>query len=288
VANPRGSIWTVPLSLTKTAEEAEAKPLPTSNLRAVAPRYGPNFVLYLSSKGGGDGLWKIQDGSATELWKAADGAIVSPASVSPDGGRICVVIRQHARQHLFVMTSDGTSARELAPTLDVRDAASWSPDGKWIAFTAEESEGGRIFKVPSDGGTPERLTNEVSYNPVWSPDGRMIVYAAPLQGITFPLKAVSPDKTPIQIPTFGITGEGNRYRFLPDGKTMVALQGWFRHQDFFAIDLISGDRKRLTNLRPGSILRNFDISPDGKQIVFDRVQENSDIVLIDLAGKKGN
>jgi hypothetical protein len=28
--------------------------------------------------------------------------------------------------------------------------------------------------------------------------------------------------------------------------------------------------------------RAFDITPDGKQIVFDRVRENSDIVLIDL------
>jgi len=30
-------------------------------------------------------------------------------------------------------------------------------------------------------------------------------------------------------------------------------------------------------------MRTFDITPDGKQIVFDRVRENSDIVLIDLS-----
>lgn len=47
------------------------------------------------------------------------------------------------------------------------------------------------------------------------------------------------------------------------------------------IDLATGARRQLTNLKRGSLLRNFDISPDGKQIVFDRVQENSDIVLID-------
>jgi hypothetical protein len=29
-------------------------------------------------------------------------------------------------------------------------------------------------------------------------------------------------------------------------------------------------------------MRSFDISPDGKQIVFDRVHENADLVLIDL------
>ena len=29
-------------------------------------------------------------------------------------------------------------------------------------------------------------------------------------------------------------------------------------------------------------MRSFDISPDGKQIVFDRVRENADLVLIDV------
>ena len=89
------------------------------------------------------------------------------------------------------------------------------------------------------------------------------------------------------MPVAGVTGEGNRFRFLADGKTIVMLQGWFRHQDFWAMDLTTGQRRRLTNLKPGSMLRSFDITPDGKQIVFDRVQENSDIVLIDLPARKG-
>ncbi len=83
VANPLGSIWTVPLSLTQTVDQREARPLALPSLRAVAPRYGPNFLLYLSSKGGGDGLWRLQDGAAAELWKGADGVVVSPAAVSP-------------------------------------------------------------------------------------------------------------------------------------------------------------------------------------------------------------
>jgi hypothetical protein len=33
-------------------------------------------------------------------------------------------------------------------------------------------------------------------------------------------------------------------------------------------------------------MRTFDVTPDGKRIVFDREKENSDIVLIDLLGKK--
>jgi hypothetical protein len=38
----------------------------------------------------------------------------------------------------------------------------------------------------------------------------------------------------------------------------------------------------LTDLRPGRNIRTFDVTLDGKRILFDRVQENSDIVLIEL------
>jgi hypothetical protein len=38
----------------------------------------------------------------------------------------------------------------------------------------------------------------------------------------------------------------------------------------------------LTNLRPEFRMKSFDVSPDGKTILFDRYRENSDVVLIDL------
>jgi hypothetical protein len=40
--------------------------------------------------------------------------------------------------------------------------------------------------------------------------------------------------------------------------------------------------RQLAHLTSSATMRNFDITPDGKQIVFDRLRENSDIVLIDL------
>jgi hypothetical protein len=41
-------------------------------------------------------------------------------------------------------------------------------------------------------------------------------------------------------------------------------------------------RRQLTNLKPGYSIGSFDVSPDRRQILFDRVRQNSDIVLIDL------
>jgi hypothetical protein len=39
--------------------------------------------------------------------------------------------------------------------------------------------------------------------------------------------------------------------------------------------------RAITRLSDQGSLRNFDVTPDGKEIVFDRSRENSDVVLID-------
>ena len=44
----------------------------------------------------------------------------------------------------------------------------------------------------------------------------------------------------------------------------------------------SMEMRRLTQLDPNATMRTFDITPDGQRIVFDRLTENSDIVLIEL------
>ena len=68
-------------------------------------------------------------------------------------------------------------------------------------------------------------------------------------------------------------------------RDLTLLQGefWNRRQDFWVFDLETGRSRQLTNLQPGFAVRSFDVSPDGKQILFDRARENSDIVLIELA-----
>jgi Tol biopolymer transport system component len=75
---------------------------------------------------------------------------------------------------------------------------------------------------------------------------------------------------------------GDSYRFFPGGKQLVVKLGGFRRQDFWLFDATSWQRRRLTRLRPGESLRRFDVSPDGRRLVFERVRENSDVVLIEL------
>ena len=57
------------------------------------------------------------------------------------------------------------------------------------------------------------------------------------------------------------------------------------NRDFWLLDLTARKTRQLTEVTwttsQGEI-RTFDITADGKQIIFDRSSDNSDIVLIDL------
>jgi hypothetical protein len=48
------------------------------------------------------------------------------------------------------------------------------------------------------------------------------------------------------------------------------------------MDLATGRKRQLTDLKPGYVINSFDVSPDGRYIVFDRLRDNSDIVLFEL------
>jgi Tol biopolymer transport system component len=282
VSNPSVQLWTVPIGNGVAGEQAASRlALPTA--RSAGPRFGPDSSLfYLAARGGTDGVWRLSGGQARELWRPGQGAVIGAAAVSPDGGRVCVPVRRQGRATLYCTTADGTGLRPVAESLDVRGAASWSPDGKWIAVGAMDGPGVRVFKVPVDGGGPVRLVDSVSSNPVWSPDGRFILYSGTSRARSVPLKAVAPDREPFPLPSLLVDRVGDSYRFLPGGKHLVVKLGGFRRQDFWLIDVGTGQRRQLTRLRPGESVLRFDVSPDGKRVLFERVRENSDVVLIEL------
>jgi dipeptidyl aminopeptidase/acylaminoacyl peptidase len=64
----------------------------------------------------------------------------------------------------------GPGGRERRLTSRGAGQPSWSPHGRWIAFTRS----GSVFVVPSAGGKARRLT--AGSEPVWAPDGRSIAF----------------------------------------------------------------------------------------------------------------
>jgi Tol biopolymer transport system component len=281
ISNPIAGLWTVPI-LDRVAEERDVKPFTVPTARALAPRFSGSSLFYLSSLGTGDGLWRLRDGKVTEIWKGADGAVLETPAVSPDGGRVAIVLRRSGKHQLHILSSDGAELQPIAEGMVPQGSSCWSLDGKWIVTGGSDAAGSGLFKIPLDGGSPVRLASGSALNPVWSPDGSLIVYAGTNVRTFAPLLAVRPDGTSVTLPDIILRRLGERVRFSPDGKSLIYMGGLLASQDFWLLDLASMKSRLLTRLQNLAAMRTFDITSDGKQIVFDRLRENSQVVMIDL------
>jgi len=291
VARPRAELLTIPITA-RVATVDDVRPYGAPGVRALAPRLKGQALFYLSGQGMGDGLWRLQDNQATEIWRESRGALLEPASISPDGLRVAVVRRQGRKQTLTLERVDGEQPRAIGESIDVAGTSDWSPDGQWVVVG--EAEGKGLFKIPVDGGEPVQVTTGAAYDPVWSPAGDLIVYAGANVGGQAPLLAVGPDGKPVELPPVQTvaTNIAGRHRFLPDGSGVVfvkAKAGGVAVREFWLLDLAARKTRQLAELTwttgQGEI-RTFDITPDGKHIVFDRSIDNSDIILIDLPQRR--
>jgi len=282
VANPQAELWSVPI-LEGLAVESDANLYALPALRALAPRFGGGTLFFLSSRGTGDGLWRYRDGQLVEIWNGSETALYEPPAVSPDGSSVAVVLRRNAELRLHLLDADGGNLRSLSDTIDVLGAASWSPDGRWLVVGGSDAEGSGLFKIPVGGGQAERIAAGEALNPVWSPQGDLIVYAGGQVDAFSPLLAVRPDGAVVAIPEIRVFFGGERVRFLPDGSGLVYMQGLRPSQDFWSLDLSTMKKRQLTKLATDATMRSFDITPDGMAIIFDRQRDNSEIVLIEVA-----
>ena len=282
VSRSTARLWRVPIA-DRVMDESDATPLSLPTASGLSPRIKPGYVIYRGQKAGRDGLWKLLvGGAATELWNGANGRVTAGAAIAPDGQRVAFTVQGRGVTHLYVMNADGTGTRRTAEELDVRGSPAWSPDGRWLAVAANRDGEPRLFKIPVAGGTPVPLVQEYSTDPTWSPSGQFLVYSGADVGTTFSVKAVSADGAPLHLPNLILTRGARRLAFLGED-ALVIMKGDISHKDFWRVDLTTGRERQLTMLRRGFAIGDFDISPDGREIIFDRTREESDIVLFDLA-----
>jgi Tol biopolymer transport system component len=158
----------------------------------------------------------------------------------------------------------------------------WTPDGRSITSAADDDGTPRLFKLPLDGSKPTRLVQEYSTDPAWSPDGTVVVYSGPDIGTTFSVKAAPFDASAKPFAPLTLARGARHLVPFPGRQEWVVLRGEIRHKNLWLVDPETGEQRPLTVFGNGFDVSDFDISRDGREVVLERTEEESDIVLLDL------
>jgi Tol biopolymer transport system component len=281
IASPKRTLWRMRIADSPTDVPVAAR-ISLTTSTGFSPRLGPNYLLYVSATGTTESIWKLANGTGTELWSGQGARIFGRPAITPDGQNIAFSVRQHGQTFLYVIQADGTNLRIVAESLDLQGSPAWAPDGQSIISAAIDHGAPHLFRIPVDGRSPSLFVQDYSVDPAWAPDGRFVAYSGPDIGTTFTIKAVTADAAARPLPALTLTRGARHLAFLPGGRSLMFLRGEIQHKNLWLIDLETGTERQLTNLATDFDIRDFDLSPDGHEVVLERVQDRSDVVLLDL------
>jgi hypothetical protein len=86
------------------------------------------------------------------------------------------------------------------------------------------------------------------------------------------------------LPSLLLTRGARRFAITAAPAALVLMRGDIGHKDLWAVDLENGSERQLTHLPPDFVVTDFDISADGTELVLDRLEENSELALIERPG----
>jgi len=103
---------------------------------------------------------------------------ITSYDISPDGKRLVF----NGRGDVYTVPAKSGITRNLTQSSGVHDRnATWSPDGKYIAYISDATGEDEIYIIAQDGtSAPVKLTDKsdtYKYQPVWSPDSKKLLWA---------------------------------------------------------------------------------------------------------------
>ena len=141
---------------------------------------GKSVLFYSVRDGMGSAYMTAADGSGGErLVLAVEGSSVQPTDVSRDGRLVALSVFGDQKADIYVRSlvdPDAEVVPFLAGPADEQHAH-FSPDGRWIAYTSDETGNYQVFVRPYPGpGGRWQISDRAGVGPQWSPDGRRIHY----------------------------------------------------------------------------------------------------------------
>jgi TolB protein len=229
---------------------------------------------------------------AVAVLQAAPAREVAHAAFSGGNGKL--LVRMPGLQ-IATVNPDGSEFQQLAAGQN----ASWSPDGKRIAFDTGFVTGYDILVMDADGSnvTPLITGGTVDLVPTWSPDGDRIVFSSGRGGQGLEVYTARADGTDVvQLTDWDtIRIEGNDPpKWSPDGSKILFIGqeplsnvraeanpngggGPGTSWDLYTVPAAGGGLTRLTNTEFKEFTPEW--SPDGSKIAFGDFSESGIMVM---------
>jgi Tol biopolymer transport system component len=271
------SVWRAVLNGAPGSE----RPLLRSNGRERLASYSPDGkrIADISDQTGFEEIWVSDaDGGnrvqVTNFTTASDHPQLGRPAWSPDGKWL--LFDESSGRGEEIWKTPAEAASKPVRVLTGARGASWSHDGKSIYYPQR----GQIWKAASDGGRPEQLTERGGGgSPVESPDGKFVYYRWRGAGIwRVPISGGEPEEAvSAEGPVMGdpVLVKGGIYYMVLErfDRSMAILYHDFASKKTTEAFRLSGRNFGFTPL--------FSISPDGKYVLFARVdQSQTDLMLV--------
>ncbi len=242
----------------------EGKPVQITSGAAHAsrPRWSPrNDRIYYAQDGAG--LWSVPPlgGVPTRLVEVG----FNP-SVSSDGARL---VYERSRE-VWTANADGSQPRKVEGVppqyYSVERRPAISPDGRWIVvFRAGAGPNGDLWIVPSGGGEARQLTFDLREggSPVWTPDGRRIVFSSTRAGSLTLWQIPAGGGEPVPLTTG--SGDDEEPEISRDGTRLIytnVKRSWTLH----VRDALSAPPRAILEKHTEIAFPLF--SPDGTRLAF--------------------
>lgn len=142
---------------------------------------------------------------------------------------------------IWLSDKNGHNPRQLTSHPASEFAPKFSPDGKWIAFSANYDNNTDVYVVPVSGGAAKRLTFHPGADTVngWSPDGKSVIFASNREianSRSNQLYKVSIDggypEQLMQAVAFegDLSSDGKRLAYRPNNMAYSGSSGWRLHR----------------------------------------------------------
>jgi len=206
------------------ADGANARTVVESAESIMSPAWSPDGrkLAYVSFENRRSEIWvQTLRSGARQRVSARPGVNGAPAW-SPDGRRLALALSKPQDGNLDIYTLDiaGQVLTRVTTWPSIETEPAWSADGGELFFTSDYSGAPQIYRVGGDGGRPQRVTFEGSYNARarLAPDGESIAVVHNDRG-NYRIATVDLARALTQVLTDGRLDESPS--FAPNGETLI-------------------------------------------------------------------